>query len=105
MSAMSSGCPMRLRAVAEALAALISSLACSQHAEVAENGVYVGRLYLGAAIEHSAFHAETEAAKAAGAPIPEWPTADPAHLADMLWTTHSTKAQQEAIYPEGFFDR
>ena len=30
------------------------------HAEVAEKGVYVGMLYIGAAIEHSAFHAEME---------------------------------------------
>src|SRR5579862_1546508 len=30
------------------------------HAEVAEKGVYVGMLYVGAAIEHSAFHTERE---------------------------------------------
>jgi short-subunit dehydrogenase len=77
----------------------------SLHAEVAEKGVYVGRLYIGALIENSAFHAEMEAAKAAGAPIPEQPTADPAHLADLLWTMHSTRGQEEAIYPEGLFDR
>jgi short-subunit dehydrogenase len=77
----------------------------SLHAEVAQKGVYVGKLYIGAIIENSAFHAEMEAAKAAGAPIPEWPTADPVHLADLLWTMHSTKGQPEAIYPEGFFDR
>jgi hypothetical protein len=46
-----------------------------------------------------------EAAKAAGAPIPEWSTVDPAHLADLLWIMHSTKGQQESIYPKGFFDR
>jgi short-subunit dehydrogenase len=77
----------------------------SLHAEVAGKGVYVGMLYIGAAIEHSAFHAEMEKAKAAGDPVWEMPTADPAHLADLLWTMHSTKDQPEAIYREGPFDR
>ena len=78
----------------------------SLHAEMADKGVYAGMLYIGAIIENSAFHAEMEAAKAAGAPIRDWgPTVDPAHLADLLWTMHSTKGQPEAIYPEGVFDR
>ena len=71
----------------------------SLHAEVVEKGVYVGMLYIGAAIEHSAFHTEREAAKAAGAPVWEMPTVDPAHLADLLWTMHSTRGQPEATYP------
>jgi short-subunit dehydrogenase len=69
------------------------------HAEVAEKGVYVGMLYIGAAIKNSAFHAEMEKAKAAGDPVWEMPTVDPEHLADLLWTMHSTKGQPEAIYP------
>lgn len=77
----------------------------SLHAEVAEKGVYVGMLYIGAAIEHSAFHTEMEKAKAAGDPVWEMPIADPAHLADLLWTIHSTKGQPEATYPEDLFDR
>jgi short-subunit dehydrogenase len=77
----------------------------SLHAEVAEQGVYVGMLYIGAAIENSAFHTEMEKAKAAGDPVWEMPTADPAHLADLLWTMHSTRDRQEAVYPEGLFDR
>ncbi len=78
----------------------------SLHAEMADKGVYVGMLYIGAIIENSAFHAEMEAAKAAGAPIRDWgPTVDPAHLADLLWTMHRTKGQPEAIYPERVFDR
>jgi short-subunit dehydrogenase len=72
----------------------------SLHAEVAEKGVYVGMLYIGAAIEHSAFHTERERAKAAGEPVREMPTADPAHLADLLWTMHGTKGQPEITYPE-----
>jgi short-subunit dehydrogenase len=68
------------------------------HAEVADNGVYVGMLYIGAAIKHSAFHAEMERAKAAGEPVWEMPTVDPEHLADLLWTMHTT-GQREAIYP------
>ena len=69
------------------------------HAEVAESGVYVGMLYIGAAIKNSAFHTEMENAKAAGDPVWEMPTVDPEHLAGLLWTMHETKGQQEAIYP------
>jgi short-subunit dehydrogenase len=69
------------------------------HAEVAEKGVYVGMLYVGAAIKNSAFHAEMEKAKAAGDPVWEMPAVDPEHLADLLWTMHAAKGQREAIYP------
>jgi short-subunit dehydrogenase len=69
------------------------------HAEVAEKGVYVGMLYIGAAIERSSFHAELEKAKAAGDPVWEMPTVDPEHLADLLWTMHHTRGQPETIYP------
>jgi short-subunit dehydrogenase len=69
------------------------------HAEVAEKGVYVGMLYVGAAITNSAFHTELENAKAAGEPVWEMPTVDPEHLADLLWNMHSTKGQREVIYP------
>jgi short-subunit dehydrogenase len=72
----------------------------SLHAEVAEKGVYVGMLYIGAAIEHSAFHTEMEKAKAAGATVWKMPTAHPAHLADLLWNMHSTKNQAEGFFPE-----
>ena len=77
----------------------------SLHAEVAEKGVYVGMLYIGAAIEHSAFHTQMEKAKAAGDPVWEMPTADPAHLADILWNMHCTKGRAEATYPEVLFER
>jgi short-subunit dehydrogenase len=69
------------------------------HAEVAEKGVYVGMLYIGAAIRNSAFHDELEKAKAAGEPAWEMPTVNPEHLADLLWTMHATRGQREAIYP------
>jgi len=69
------------------------------HAEVAEKGVYVGMLYVGAAIKNSAFHAEMEQGKAAGEPVWEMPTVDPEHLADLLWTMHATRGQREAVYP------
>jgi NAD(P)-dependent dehydrogenase (short-subunit alcohol dehydrogenase family) len=70
-----------------------------QHAQVAEKGVYVGMLYIGAAIKNSAFHAEMEKAKAAGNPVWEMPTVDPEHLAGLLWTMHDTKGQREVICP------
>jgi short-subunit dehydrogenase len=69
------------------------------YAEVAEKGVYVGMLYVGAAIRNSAFHAEMEKAKAAGDPVWEMPVVDPEHLAGLLWTMHAAKGQREAIYP------
>ena len=69
------------------------------HAEVAGQGVYVGMLYVGAAIRNSAFHTEMEQAKAAGEPVWEMATVDPEHLADLLWTMHDTREQQEVIYP------
>jgi short-subunit dehydrogenase len=69
------------------------------HAEVAGQGVYVGMLYIGAAIENSAFHAGLEQAKAAGDPAWEMPTADPDHLAGLLWAMHGARGQREAVYP------
>ena len=69
------------------------------HAEVADKGVYVGMLYIGAAIKNSAFHTELEEAKAAGKPVWEMDVVDPAHLADLLWTMHQTKGPREAIHP------
>ncbi len=71
----------------------------SLQTEVAKKGVYIGMLYIGAAIEHSAFHTEMERAKAAGSPVWEMPVVDPAYLADLLWNMHSTKNQAEVIYP------
>jgi short-subunit dehydrogenase len=69
------------------------------HAEVAGKGVYVGMLYIGAAIKNSAFHTDLEKARAAGEPVWEMATVDPEHLAGLLWTMHATKGQPEAIYP------
>jgi short-subunit dehydrogenase len=74
-------------------------------AEVAAKGVYVGRLYIGAAIENTPFHAKREAAKAAGEQVWEMPTAAPDHLADLLWTMHTSKSEPEATYPEDLFTR
>lgn len=71
----------------------------SLHAEMADKGVYVGMLYIGAIIENSAFHTQTEEAKAAGAGRDWGPTVNPAHLADLLWNMHSTKGKSEATYP------
>jgi short-subunit dehydrogenase len=77
----------------------------SLHAEMADTGVYVGMLYIGAIIENSAFHAQTEGAKAAGAGRDWGPTVDPAHLADLLWDMHSAKSPAETTYPERRVDR
>jgi short-subunit dehydrogenase len=71
----------------------------SLHAEVADKGVHVGGLYIGAAIENTPFHAEMEAAKAAGKQVPAIPTVAPARLADLLWTMHTTKDRAESTFP------
>ncbi|MBB5911179.1 short-subunit dehydrogenase [Nocardia transvalensis] len=70
------------------------------HAEVAAAGVYVGSLYIGAAIERSAFHDTMVRARAAGEPGWEIPVVDPAHLADLLRTMHQAKDGVEVVYPE-----
>jgi short-subunit dehydrogenase len=70
------------------------------HAAVAGKGVYVGGLYIGAAIENTPFHAWMEAARAAGDPVPEIPAADPNQLAELLWAMHRTRDKAEAVYPE-----
>lgn len=69
------------------------------HAAVADKGVYVGGLYIGAAIKHTPFHAQREAARAAGIPVPDMPEVDPDHLAALLWTMHRTRGQPQASYP------
>lgn len=71
-------------------------------AEVAGQGVYVGGLYIGAAIEKSAFHAEWQADKAAGRPVAELPEVDPAVLAELLWTMQAER-RPEALYPDSMF--
>jgi short-subunit dehydrogenase len=71
----------------------------SLQTEVADKGVYVGMLYIGALIENSAFHTQTEEAKAAGAGRDWGPTVDPAYLAGLLWDMHSAKSTAETIYP------
>jgi short-subunit dehydrogenase len=72
----------------------------SLHAEVSGQGVHVGMLYIGAVIENSAFHTWLQDARAAGTQTRDWgPTVAPAHLADILWTMHSARAEPEARYP------
>lgn len=68
------------------------------HAEVAAKGVYVGGLYIGAAIENSAWHTELERARAAGEPVFEVPTVSPTHLADLLWNMHHTRNEADVTY-------
>jgi short-subunit dehydrogenase len=67
--------------------------------EVADKGVYVGMLYIGALIENSAFHIETETARIAGVGRDWGPAVDPAYLADVLWNMRRTRRSSETIYP------
>ena len=72
----------------------------SLHAEVADKGVFVGMLYVGAIIEDSAFHSWLQNAKATGAETRDWgPTVTPAHLAGILRDMHEAKAIPEVLYP------
>lgn len=70
------------------------------YAEVAERGVYVGGLYIGAAIENSAFHRWLQKAKAEGGPVPAMPTVSPDHLADLLWNMQRERKSPDASYPK-----
>ena len=75
----------------------------SLHAEVAGRGIYVGMLYIGAIIEHSAFHTWTASG---GSSTRDWgPTVDPRHLADLLWTMHTAKGPPEAAFHEAILSR
>jgi short-subunit dehydrogenase len=65
----------------------------SLHTEVADKGVYVGMLYIGALIENSAFHAQTEEAKTAGVSRDWGPTVSPDHLAGVLWKCSGQRAR------------
>jgi short-subunit dehydrogenase len=69
-------------------------------AEVADQGVYVGMLYIGARILGTAFEARFQAAAAAGQPMPDMPAADPAELAELLWTMHTDRKPREMVVPE-----
>jgi short-subunit dehydrogenase len=70
----------------------------SLHAEVAGQGIYVGMLYIGAVIEHSAFHTWTTSSASS---TRDWgPTVDPGHLAGLLWNMHAARGPAEAAYPE-----
>jgi short-subunit dehydrogenase len=71
----------------------------SLQTEVADKGVYIGMLYIGALIENSVFHAQTEEAKAAGTGRDWGPTVNPDYLADVLWEMHRTKSPTETKYP------
>jgi short-subunit dehydrogenase len=73
--------------------------------EVAGRGVYVGALYIGAAIRNTPFHAELVEAEATGGYVPDMPIADPADLADLLWGMHASRSQPEATFPETLFER
>ncbi|HSZ28171.1 MAG TPA: SDR family NAD(P)-dependent oxidoreductase [Pseudonocardiaceae bacterium] len=69
------------------------------HVAVAEKGVYVGGLYIGAAIKNTPFHARMEAAQAAGDPVPQIPAVEPEELAELLWTMHRTRDKADVSYP------
>jgi short-subunit dehydrogenase len=71
----------------------------SLHTELADKGVYVGMLYIGAVIEQSAFHTYVEQSKAAGTGRDWGPTVHPADLAELLWNMHSAKGDAEVNYP------
>ena len=71
----------------------------SLHAELADKGVYVGMLYVGAIIESSAFHTYVEQSKQQDGARDWGPTVSPDHLAQLLWRMHQTNGDAEATYP------
>lgn len=68
-------------------------------AAVTNQGIFVGSLFIGATIEHSAFHTQQEAARAQGRPTIDLPIVEPDHLADLLWNMHNQGEPGETIYP------
>lgn len=68
-------------------------------AAVTQQGIFIGRLYIGATIKGSAFHTQQEAARAAGQPIIDLPLVDPEHLADLLFDMQAQGQQHEVVYP------
>jgi len=72
----------------------------SLQAEVAKQCVYVGMLYIGAAIENSAFHVQMEKARAAGEPVWEMPVVASAEIAERLWAMHQARSEAEVNVPE-----
>jgi short-subunit dehydrogenase len=68
------------------------------HAEVSGRGVQVAGLYVGAAIENTPFHAGLEAARAAGGPVPDLPSVDPARLAELVVHLQRTD-EPELLFP------
>jgi NAD(P)-dependent dehydrogenase (short-subunit alcohol dehydrogenase family) len=78
----------------------------SLEVELSNQGICVGRLYIGATIDRSAWHARIEADKTAGRPSQaRGPVVSPDHLADLLWSMHNKTMQPEVFYPEGLFDQ
>jgi short-subunit dehydrogenase len=73
-------------------------------AEVADQGVYVGMLYIGARITGTPFDTRFQEARAAGQPMPDIPAADPVELAELLWTMHTDRKPRETVFPEGLLD-
>ena len=73
-------------------------------AEVADQGVYVGMLYIGARITGTPFDARFREARAAGQPVPDMAAADPDELAELLWTMHGDRKPREMVVPESSLD-
>ncbi|MBW8483274.1 SDR family NAD(P)-dependent oxidoreductase [Actinomadura parmotrematis] len=68
-------------------------------AEVAPRGVHVAALYIGARILGTPYEAEYRRRQALGEPVPALPAADPADLADLLWTMHAHRTPHETTVP------
>jgi short-subunit dehydrogenase len=73
--------------------------------EVADRNVYIGRLYIGAAITGSAWHASYEQARANGTATYEVAIVEADQLADQLWTMHANAGPAETTYPDPLFQR
>ena len=77
----------------------------SLEVELSGCGVYVGRLYIGATIERSAWYARIEAERAAGRPVPAGQAiVAPEYLAELLWSMHTTTRRPEVLYPDNLFE-
>ncbi len=72
--------------------------------EISDCGVYVGMLYIGARITGTPTDERFQAARAAGRTARDIPAADPAELAELLWSMHMNRKRREMVVPEGLLD-
>jgi len=71
----------------------------SLHGELAEAGIYVGTLSVGASIDRSELNALMRGGASQNSPA-QFPVVDPDELAEQYWSMYTRRDRIEQIYPE-----